>query len=474
MANPYATWVKLVRRTAQQAWTVARSNLANIGLDYVTSALETIMDLDAADGKLLSTVRAPGVTVGAVIDLPSSVESGTDENARRIIVVDLDDPDTIWDLDAFMQYIQATSWHTELGDPPIHGSMWITEAQDKVIWWNRETQTIYMTFTAGASNMFVGTLSCLAFLDGVIYCGSAGNHFRWADLLRDSGHAWTTSGTRRYKGDIADRDAGNNVYTPLATPSLKSGTINAVGVCRHVDLVDEFGRPLPWWVVGTATDATAYNPEDATIYDNAALTLVNDAMQVGAGGSMAWLYSNATRDTALWKRSIFTITADSWGGSPGYDDGWDNSFADAQELVWANSAVMSAMGLMEGESLAAVGSDMLIFGSELGLYIAHAHPAGSDTKGGLIRLHEDYVSPYMKGDIRGAWPLHSTADVAPGGHTLTNNNTVTFAAGGPTGNYADFVSASSMSLQLANHADLARIIHKNAVSLCTTGCFALR
>ena len=56
MANPYATWAKDVRRTAQQAWTVARSNLAAVGLDYVTSALETIMDLDAADGKLLSTV----------------------------------------------------------------------------------------------------------------------------------------------------------------------------------------------------------------------------------------------------------------------------------------------------------------------------------------------------------------------------------------------------------------------------------
>ena len=58
MANPYATWVKGVRRTAQQAWTVARSNLANIGLDYTTSALEVIMDLDAADGLNMSVAAA--------------------------------------------------------------------------------------------------------------------------------------------------------------------------------------------------------------------------------------------------------------------------------------------------------------------------------------------------------------------------------------------------------------------------------
>jgi hypothetical protein len=56
MANPYATWAKDIRRTAQQAWTVARSNLANIGLDYVVEALEKIIDHDAADGTLLSTV----------------------------------------------------------------------------------------------------------------------------------------------------------------------------------------------------------------------------------------------------------------------------------------------------------------------------------------------------------------------------------------------------------------------------------
>ena len=51
-ANPYTTWVKNVRRAAQEAWTVARSNTPQIGLDYVTWALDQIMNLDDPDNPM--------------------------------------------------------------------------------------------------------------------------------------------------------------------------------------------------------------------------------------------------------------------------------------------------------------------------------------------------------------------------------------------------------------------------------------
>ena len=54
MANPFATWVKNIRFSVQNPWILAKANLANIGLDYVTSALEKIIDLDAANGTLVS------------------------------------------------------------------------------------------------------------------------------------------------------------------------------------------------------------------------------------------------------------------------------------------------------------------------------------------------------------------------------------------------------------------------------------
>lgn len=53
MANPYATWTKDVRPSAQAAWTQTRARAAYIGLDYAIEALESIMDPDAADGFLL-------------------------------------------------------------------------------------------------------------------------------------------------------------------------------------------------------------------------------------------------------------------------------------------------------------------------------------------------------------------------------------------------------------------------------------
>jgi len=83
------------------------------------------------------------------------------------------------------------------------------------------------------------------------------------------------------------------------------------------------------------------------------------------------------------------------------------------------------------------------------------HSSTNATEGGLIRLTETYASPYMKGDIRAAWPLHAVTDVGPLGHDLTNNNAVTFTndeQGSPTGSYANF-DGVDQSLSVADHAD---------------------
>ena len=74
----------------------------------------------------------------------------------------------------------------------------------------------------------------------------------------------------------------------------------------------------------------------------------------------------------------------------------------------------------------------------------------------------------MKGDIRAAWPLDSVSDASTKGHTLTNNNTVTFSDGGPAGNYANFVAASSQSLTVADHADFG------AMAVLSVGIWAYR
>ena len=451
MANPYTTWVKGVRRTAQQAWTVARSNLANIGLDYVTSALETIMDLDTADGKLLSTVRAPGISVGGVVDWPSAVYTGTDQNAKfSPIFVDLDNSDDVWDFEKFMHFAQMTSWHEELGDPPVHGVMFITESQDKLVWWNRETGAAYMTFTAGASNMFVGTLSCLAFLDGVIYCGSSGNHFRWCDLLRDSGYAWTTSGTRRYKSDVEDRNASSGVYTPITTPSLRNGTIRCVAVTRDsLGRVDEFNRPLQWWAEGDDGGASIYHPVDDTIYDSSATTDMDFVAKDLAHGLAMVNDNGGTKGQIDFRRSIETITADGYSSN---EDRWSNAQSAADDLDWTAAADFTGVQILPEASLCEDGSPLVVFSSDEGIYLRHTHNHGNTfenrAKGALVRLTETYASPYMKG-YGSFYPMVDATDCGGQGHDFTNNNSVTFTAGGPTGSYATF-DGVNQSLSLAD------------------------
>ena len=431
MANPYTTWVKGVRRTAQQAWTVARSNLAAIGLDYVTSALETIMDLDAADGKLLSTVRAPGISVGAVVDWPSAVYTGTDQNAKNVILVDLDDPLCIWDFEHFMQLIQDTSWHDELGDPPVHGAMWTNEADDSVVWWNRETEAIYAQFDAGASNVFdVSTYEDLCFLDGKIWIAPGLNGGSWcmADLVEDAGYR-SQATYLKYASGLSDRNAAsgwlNTGITTKGSASTATGyTVNAI---RHESEVDEHGRPKHWLQNGTASGVSVENPVDGNVYD-----ATTDATQIDATALSAasqWLVENQGVEILTQMSLIQSFDADQSGRMHAYN-------ATAVEVAIPDGT-MNSLAILPGASLAEEGNDALLVGYDTGgMIILHATSFDNDIEG-LIRLHEDYASPYMKGRAH-AWPLHAVTDVSSHGDNLTNNNSVTFSSGGPTGNYGTF------------------------------------
>ena len=472
MANTYPYIGPGTRWNEEDATAEDFMNVSRQDADHVHEALNTIMDSDAADGTLLPAVRAPGVSTGAVIDVPSSVESGTDENAKKIIIVDLDDSDQLWDLDEFMQLIQGTSWHVELGDPPIHGAMWITEDQDTLVWWNRETQAIYMQFDAGGTDAtdanHLGptgqTASGIAFLDGIIYKGDSGaaDAIVLIDLCRDGTTFYYTDGMYRRVGDITARNGGNG-HAKISSTAIVNSTVTSVGVARDAELVDEFGRPAHWWGISTAGGVSVYNPVDDAIYDSS-LTLTDSNLTLGEDGSAFLTYDDATRDYAAFKLSM-RPSADAFNVA--LNGSFSNSQADGEDLAWTNAAINSAQAIMPGAGLATVNSPTLLLGSDEGLYLIHPDLAAK-ADSGLIRMHEDYASPYMKGDIRAAWPLHAVTDVASAGHDLTNNNAVTFAAGGPTGNYANFVAASSMSLTLADHADFS------GMAALTFGCWFYR
>ena len=441
MANPYTTWVKGVRRTAQQAWTVARSNLANIGLDYVTSALETIIDLDAADGTLLPAVTAQRVSVGTPVAWTSSVETGTDENAQKIIFVDLDDPLMIWNLDEFMQAIQGSSWHTELGDPPMHGAIFVTEDSANLIWWNRETGAQYMKFTGGGSNLFRdagqgNSIAAPRFLDGKIYTGGTSNiHGGVYDLVADKGWRYTAGGTQIYIGDIADRDSSSGWITTDLNLATIHNTVNAIGVCRHSELVDAWGRPKHIFLYGTEGGLSCFQPNDSNTEDNFwdYQTTDSDALAVTPSGQAMIIRDNATRFVIEYKRSLHSISADSWT----VDETWQNNSADdGTQIAWTDAAIIDRVAAIDHASLADPGAPMMIAGSEQGAYVIHPHGTYPQFNSARIRLHEDYAGPYEKGECVGSWPMHAVTDITGKGYDWTNNNAVTFASGGPAGSYA--------------------------------------
>ncbi len=450
--NQYAYSALGERFAVEDPTDVDRMNNSRIKNDHLYEALNTSGFMSTTNP--VSTAMV--LSRKSLVRFPDTIETGTDENAQRVIFVDLDDPDQMWDLDEFMQLAQATSWYAELGAPPIHGAMWITEDQQSLIWWDREAGSIYMQFDTGGTdgtdaNFIAGTTGWhedVHFLDGVIRTVNDG----WAaieiDLLLDRAHDHTTVGIREHFGDISDRNAGTGYYTLVASVAVGHNNIYSVGACRDPEKTDSLGRPRHWWACGHSAGTSVYNPTDEDWYDTSSVSDFADLV-LSPGGELVFIQSTGTRDSVFLRRSVFTITADAWGS----DEAIDNNASDGSDIDWTNAAVFERPAVLPSRSWNGDGSSQIFIPSDQGMYIAHLNAADQDAKGGLIRFTDSEATPYMKGDVRAAWPLANVNDLTPASHNLTNNNTVTFASGGPTGSYADFVSASSMSLQLADHAD---------------------
>jgi len=424
----------------------------------------------STDGHVLTSTGAgsipaweagAGTSVGDNLAWTDYVETGTDENAKRVIIVDLDDPGTIWDYAQFMQQIQGTSWHDELGDPPMHGLMFITEANDKLIWWNRETGAAYMTFDIDTGWTMIAhssyTLTNLDFLDGVVYLTLSAGGVNTIDFLRDQGVSYSTGGRQLHLTDIENRNVASSSHVVMnSSVAIVNNTGNAIAAVRDPSLTDEFGRPKHWWAVGTAGGLSVYNPVDDAIYD-----VVNNPnctdVALSSNGSLAYIRDAGSYDI-LYVRSIFGVSADAFAMGAYWDKA---AFSGFYLHTTAFSAATTMLSFQDGTSLAGTGEDTLWWagtGAVHALHMPTTHETGvdggvGDSSGGKIVLSETYASPYMKGLIVAAWPLHAVTDVGPLGHDLTNNNAVTFSNGGPAGSYANFVTASTMSLSLADHND---------------------
>ena len=437
------------------------TGIATVGANQLvtgngTSAITSESNL-TFDG---STLLVSGTASATSIMAADSGAALSSQNAKHIILVDLTDPATMWDVQAFLARARYTSWYQELGAPPMRGAMWLDNAGTSIVWWNLDTDAVYMSFTVAANNMIHGAgTTDLAFLDGKMYVGvTVGQGLDIVDFLSDQMLYYTAGGLYTYQGNIEERNDTAGIATLSTTPAIVSGVVSAVSAVRDPLRYDEFDRPKHWWAVNTGVSGSTgpvsvYNPVDDAIYDggnlNSTITAKSGPAALAPNGGLALVVDLGSQEYVNWFSSVYSFYAD-------FGTGWNEMYLNSGNGVnthpfsssvdWATLDIADAPPLGGQSNIVAVGGDE-------GLILAFAHTGNDSAKTAIIAVTSSYNTPYMKGARAGAYPLNDANDRGGGGNNLTNNNTVTFASGGPTGSYANFVAASNQSLTLADDAD---------------------
>ena len=403
-----------------------------------------------------STFAVAGTANAKMLNISASGAALGSQDASKIILVDLNDPATMWDVQKFLARARFTSWYQELGAPPMRGAIFINNAGTSLIWWTLDTDASYMSFTPGSANiMRTGSVgSDVVFLDGFIYVADAGDssgrQANTIDLLSDKAWSFSTGGQNVFDKDLENRNNGTNGYVGTRSSlAIVDNTVNGVAVGRDASLTDVFGRPRHW--VMWSTD------EGASGHQSSMYNPINDAIYYPSSG--AWGYIATSAGNVCFWRIGYPSNA-----IP--DAARGNYFTSATANAFTSDFYLDQVAPIDGHYLGNDGAstitDLALSIGPIGYVLATAMEEGlgftflnepDDNLSGHIFTTSTYQTPYMKGIRVAAYPLNDVNDRSGNGHTLTNNNTVTFASGGPTGSYANLVAASSQSLTLADHAD---------------------
>jgi len=417
------------------------------------------VDITNGDGTItvgLSTSYSPAAVLQRAVATGLDITAETGQNASKIILVDLTDPATMWDVEMFLAATRFTSWRVELGAPPMRGAMFINNATTELKWWNLDTDAVYATFESESNDMFIDGYD-LFFLDGALYVPTAAGLII-IDFLRDEASLIDASNWNRYVGDIGDRNAAKGYVSSRTNPNLHTSATKSSVAYRHGTKVDEFGRPLQWWLAGTDGGPNVYNPvadaiytsQDAQDVDSAAIATNGDMWMTqdfhsGDGHQLVMyriedFYQNSTLQVGYFAQPTDAVTNGSQSISF-FSSGWNP--ADGGLGAYEHGVAGGSLGIM--------GTDQGLLFEYFNIY--SEENAANNMEGGAILVTNTYQTPYMKGLRVGAWPLDDVNDRSGNGATLTNDNSVTFTSG-PFGNAATFVGSSSQKLYREGDSDL--------------------
>ena len=439
MGNTYTYSGPGTRWVVGDATEKGKLDISRINGDHLHEALNYLMDTDNPENGLLSTVEAPLVAPGGWVK-GKDVPAKTSENISKVILVDLTDPGTMWDVGAFLARVRWTSWYQELGAPPMRGALWIDNAGTAVEWWNLDTDATYMTFTSGVNNMVSAAPGSLVFLDGMLYVGDTASGIVLIDFMRDKQNVHQTGGLYQHNGDVSERNDSKSAVLFNSSIAIKNNAVKSVAAWRDPTLVDEFGRPQHWWSAGHTTGISVYNVIDDAIYDAAdAQDAYAQATTPGGSLFITQQFDPSDPDQVVFYETIEQATADSFVQTTNHTpSAAQNTGCKSLSFFGASSTWFpESVGAYE---FGAAGGPIAVVGSDVGLLFIHEH-ISSYPDGGLILATSSYQTPYMKGVRAGAWPLNDVNDRSGNGYTLTNNGSVTFTSG-PFGNTATFNGSS--------------------------------
>ena len=424
------------------------TGIATVGANQLvtgngTSAITSESNL-TFDG---STLLVSGTDSATSIMAADSGAALSSQNAKHIILVDLTDPATMWDVQAFLARARYTSWYQELGPPPMRGALFINNAGTSLIWWNLDTDAAYMSFTPAAEDiMRPGSVgNKVVFLDGFIYVadggGGSGRQANIIDLLSDKAWSYSTGGQNVFDNDLENRNNGTNGYMGFRTsPTIINNTVNGFAAVRDPLLYDEFDRPIHWWAIITAAYGASgrlvcvYNPIDDAIYDGGHLgsstTTSTQSIAIAPNGAMAWAADLGNKDYFMWIPSIYSISVDGWEfynmyltpGSGTNNHPFTSSYTAADVDIYNSNS-----------------TDIVAWAGNEGLLLAYPRNSNSvNNKGAVRAITSTYNTPYMKGSRVGAYPLNDATDRSGAGNNLSNGTAPAYTGTGPFGDCADF------------------------------------
>jgi len=405
----------------------------------------------AGDGSAITGLPT-GTTLSTNISYPDCTK--TTYSARKVICGSDYNPYWMWDLDLFRAEQADNSYVASDGYWPDEWCVTISEGQDTVAVWDRRTMTtpwqVYkVAGTTNDNRAAVGdAVGSVWRLDGKLYMGQPGG---WgltiADYRSDVIDLVYTTTIQRFKDDIAGRNNGVGVYAVTNIGTIDDD-INAVSAIRDPFGLKDGDWPAQWWHVSTENHSSTFNPHANAIYD--ANIWSGDADENGSlllpGGGWFAIGDGTSDDVAVYRRSIFSVTADGWQNNEAIYNGGSGS----EDLAWPDAAVYSDIAAIEHGSIE--NAPYILLASDYGLYGMQTKPS-VNTDGIKVRFHDDYQGPAEKGDTHGAWALYDTVDASVYGNDLTTVGSPGFLRGQVSIPFSNAYSSTVGSLMWATEVD---------------------